>query len=171
MTASEGKSPGWKFSHWEMKGVPLRLEVGPRDVAAGCCVLARRDLPRSDERSKGVGVPTEPSDAFVAGVKETLGEIQIRCSEQARAFRDENIRDVSSYERAEARDRSRALGPRVVVRFGRRRREGQGGDGRDAAVLPVRAAGGAPETNGGERRQVPDGRGGAGEVAIFAKSY
>ncbi len=36
-------SPGWKFSEYEMKGVPLRLEIGPRDIEAGACVLARRD--------------------------------------------------------------------------------------------------------------------------------
>ena len=36
-------APGWKFSQWEMKGVPLRLELGPRDIEAGVCVAARRD--------------------------------------------------------------------------------------------------------------------------------
>src|SRR5699024_10139524 len=37
------KAPGWKFSQWEMKGVPLRIEVGPRDIEQGQCVLVRRD--------------------------------------------------------------------------------------------------------------------------------
>jgi len=36
-------SPGWKFSQWEMKGVPLRLEIGPRDIEKNQCVLVRRD--------------------------------------------------------------------------------------------------------------------------------
>ncbi len=36
-------SPGWKFNHWELKGVPLRLELGPRDVAKGEVVLVRRN--------------------------------------------------------------------------------------------------------------------------------
>lgn len=36
-------SPGWKFSQWEMKGVPLRLEIGPKDIENGQCVLVRRD--------------------------------------------------------------------------------------------------------------------------------
>ena len=35
--------PGWKFNHWELKGVPLRLEIGPRDMASGEAVLVRRD--------------------------------------------------------------------------------------------------------------------------------
>ena len=36
-------TPGWKFNHWEMKGVPLRLEMGPMDLANGTAVLVRRD--------------------------------------------------------------------------------------------------------------------------------
>ena len=36
-------TPGWKFAEYEMKGIPLRLEVGPRDIAEGQCVLVRRD--------------------------------------------------------------------------------------------------------------------------------
>ncbi len=36
-------SPGWKFAQWEMKGVPLRLELGPRDIEKNQCVLVRRD--------------------------------------------------------------------------------------------------------------------------------
>lgn len=37
------QSPGWKFAEYEMKGVPLRLELGPRDIENNCCVIARRD--------------------------------------------------------------------------------------------------------------------------------
>ena len=37
------QSPGWKFSQYEMKGVPLRLEIGPKDIEKGQCVLVRRD--------------------------------------------------------------------------------------------------------------------------------
>ncbi|XP_076833600.1 bifunctional glutamate/proline--tRNA ligase isoform X2 [Brachyhypopomus gauderio] len=36
-------SPGWKFNHWELKGVPIRLEVGPKDLKQGQCVAVRRD--------------------------------------------------------------------------------------------------------------------------------
>merc|ERR1711881_369288 len=36
-------TPGWKYAHWEQKGVPIRLEVGPKDLASGGCVLVRRD--------------------------------------------------------------------------------------------------------------------------------
>lgn len=37
------QSPGWKFSQYEMKGVPLRLEIGPKDIEKNQCVLVRRD--------------------------------------------------------------------------------------------------------------------------------
>lgn len=45
MDSDVRQTPGWKFNHWEMKGVPLRVEVGPKDVESGSCVLARRDRP------------------------------------------------------------------------------------------------------------------------------
>src|SRR5437899_13027044 len=41
----EGFSPGWKFNDWEMRGVPVRIELGPKDVAKHAAVLARRDRP------------------------------------------------------------------------------------------------------------------------------
>ena len=43
LVADSDKQPGWKFAQWEMKGVPVRLEVGPRDIENGQCVLVRRD--------------------------------------------------------------------------------------------------------------------------------
>jgi len=39
------KTPGWRYNFWEMKGVPVRVEVGPKDVEANACVTARRDVP------------------------------------------------------------------------------------------------------------------------------
>jgi prolyl-tRNA synthetase len=43
--ARDGLTPGFKFNEWELRGVPLRIEIGPKDVAAGQVVLARRDVP------------------------------------------------------------------------------------------------------------------------------
>src|SRR5487761_2763618 len=48
----EGVTPGFKFNDWEMRGVPLRVEIGPRDVASGEVVLARRDIPGPAGKSK-----------------------------------------------------------------------------------------------------------------------
>lgn len=50
------QTPGWKFNYWEMKGVPVRVEVGPKDVESGTCVVARRDRPGA-EKGLGQGIP------------------------------------------------------------------------------------------------------------------
>ena len=47
---TEGKTPGWKYNFWEMKGVPVRVEVGPKDVQNEACVMARRDRPGEIDR-------------------------------------------------------------------------------------------------------------------------
>ena len=51
MDEREGMSPGFKFNDWEMRGVPLRIEIGPKDVAKGSVVLARRDRPGKEGKS------------------------------------------------------------------------------------------------------------------------
>jgi len=75
------ETPGWKFNEWEMRGVPLRLELGPRDVDNNQCVLVRRDT--------GEKIPV-PLDEAVARVQSLLEEIQRNMFEKARAFRDAN---------------------------------------------------------------------------------
>lgn len=92
-------SPGWKFNHWEMKGVPVRIEVGPKDVAAGACVLARRDRPGKEGKEFGVSVEAA---SLVAKVTGALDDVQATLFQQAKAFRDENIVDVSSYDELKA---------------------------------------------------------------------
>ncbi|XP_058086855.1 proline--tRNA ligase, chloroplastic/mitochondrial-like isoform X1 [Magnolia sinica] len=92
---SEQRTPGWKFNFWEMKGVPLRIEIGPRDVSNGTVVISRRDVP--GKQGKVFGVSMEPS-ILQAQVKERLEDIQSALLEQATSFRDSNIVDVSSYD-------------------------------------------------------------------------
>lgn len=87
------KSPGFRFNEWELKGVPVRVELGPKDIAANACVLARRDQPGKD--GKQFGVPL----AEAAGkIDSLLREIQKNLFEKARAFRDANMHKVDSYE-------------------------------------------------------------------------
>src|SRR5687767_2065378 len=85
----EQHKPGYKFNDWELRGVPLRMEVGPRDVAAGKVVLARRD-----------GGEKQIVDA--AGLEtrlpSLLEEIQKALFEKAKAFRDANVRRAETYE-------------------------------------------------------------------------
>lgn len=73
-------SPGWKFNQWEMKGVPIRLEIGPRDIEAGQCVLARRDT--------GEKTTVALSDITTA-VDELLKEIQQNLFDKALKMREE----------------------------------------------------------------------------------
>lgn len=75
-------SPGWKFNEWEMKGVPLRVELGPRDIEAGKMLCARRDTCEKSELSL---------ENAAEGVKALLGDIQKAMLEAARKRRDERI--------------------------------------------------------------------------------
>jgi len=84
----EEYSPGWKFNEWEMKGVPLRLELGPRDLENGQAVLARRDT--------GEKIPA-PLAGLPQRVAELLTEIQVNMLEKARLFREGNTSRTDDY--------------------------------------------------------------------------
>ncbi|MCL4251254.1 MAG: proline--tRNA ligase [Anaerolineae bacterium] len=88
----EDLSPGFKFNDWEMRGVPVRLEVGPKDVANNVVVAARRDVPGKE------GKRTLAQDGLAASVAALLDEVHNGLLAQATAFRDANIHDVSSYD-------------------------------------------------------------------------
>ncbi|MBE5997709.1 MAG: proline--tRNA ligase [Lachnospiraceae bacterium] len=83
------KSPGWKFSEQEMRGFPIRIELGPRDIAAGQAVLVRRD---TGEKT------VAPIDAIADSVKTLLEDIQKNMFEKAKAFRDAHIYEADDYE-------------------------------------------------------------------------
>jgi prolyl-tRNA synthetase len=87
-----GSSPGFKFNDWEMRGVPLRLELGPKDVAKGSVVLARRDRPGKE------GKAFVPQQGIAAAVAQTLAEIQTALFDRALAFRKANTHETSDYE-------------------------------------------------------------------------
>jgi prolyl-tRNA synthetase len=76
-------TPGWKFAEWEMRGVPLRLEIGPKDIEKGSVILARRDT-----REKQVA----PMEGLEATVLATLDTIQAQLLLKARAFREERTK-------------------------------------------------------------------------------
>ncbi len=84
----DGYTPGWKFNEWEMKGVPLRLEIGPKDMAQGLVMLVRRDT------GEKVAVKEEN---LVETVKELLNNIQENLFTRAKKFLEENIRETSDY--------------------------------------------------------------------------
>jgi len=82
-------TPGWKFSEYEMRGVPLRIEIGPRDIKAGQAVLVRRDT-----REK----MTLPLDAMASKVPGILEDIQASLFREAETFLRENTRQAGSWE-------------------------------------------------------------------------
>ena len=86
------KSPGWKFAEAEMRGYPVRIEIGPKDMEAGKCVLCRRDT-----REK-IEVTLEELEAKVG---ELLDRIQKEMLERARDHRDKNTYTAADMEEFE----------------------------------------------------------------------
>jgi len=82
-------TPGWKFNEWEMKGIPLRIEVGPRDVQNQQSVLVRRDNSQK--------LIVKDND-LVNEVKKCLSEIQSNLFAKAKTSLEEAVTTVTSYE-------------------------------------------------------------------------
>ena len=82
------KGPGWKFSEQEMRGIPIRVELGPKDIEAGKCVIVRRDTREKIEVT---------FDEVAAKAAELMDVIQKDMFERAKAHRDAHITDVKSY--------------------------------------------------------------------------
>eukprot|EP00899_Mesostigma_viride_P000109 jgi/Mesvir1/10099/Mv06972-RA.1 len=160
LDADEKRTPGWKYNFWEMKGVPLRVEIGPRDVASNVVVTARRDMPGKE--GKEMGVPME-SAPLLAHVRSRLDAIQATYLQQAIAFRDSNIVDVTTYDELKA-----------VIADGKWARCGWAAS--DADELRIKEETMATircfpfDQPKGEKRCLMTG-GPAQEVCIFAKSY
>ncbi len=85
----DSQRPGWKFAEYELKGVPVRLAIGPRDLENGSIEVARRDtLEKSIEQLENI-------DQFVADL---LDKIQENIYNKAFQFREENTTKVDSYD-------------------------------------------------------------------------
>ncbi len=82
-------TPGWKYADWEMRGVPVRIEIGPKDIDKQQVVL----VSRLDRRKAFV-----PWDSLAAELPRLLERIQGELYRKAKAFRDENTRAVRSYD-------------------------------------------------------------------------
>ncbi|HVG71819.1 MAG TPA: proline--tRNA ligase [Vicinamibacterales bacterium] len=85
----DSQTPGWKFNEWEMRGVPLRLEIGPKDLEKSQVVLARRDT-----REKSF----VPMDGLTAHIEQLLVTIQKALFDRAVQFRTEHTSETSSYD-------------------------------------------------------------------------
>lgn len=89
-------SPGFKYNEWEVKGVPVRVEVGPKDVEKGSVAIARRDIPGK------AGKSFVPQEGLTEYLETLLADIQQGLYDRALRFRDEHTVDVSSYEELQA---------------------------------------------------------------------
>jgi prolyl-tRNA synthetase len=85
----EEYTPGWKFNEWEQAGIPIRIEVGPRDLQRGEVLAVRRDT------GEKISLP---KDSVKEKVRELLDEIQIFLYRRALGFREENTTKVEDYE-------------------------------------------------------------------------
>jgi prolyl-tRNA synthetase len=81
--------PGWKFAEWELRGVPLRLEIGPKDIEKSAVLVARRDT-REKQSFSMDGLPQR--------IAQLLDEIQTSLFERARQFRDEHTQSADNYD-------------------------------------------------------------------------
>lgn len=81
-------TPGWKFNEWELKGVPLRIEIGPKDIAEKQVVVARRDTFERVEVKE---------TQLVSAIREMLQEVQINLFNRAKKFLEDMITPVKSY--------------------------------------------------------------------------
>src|SRR5690606_10881388 len=80
--------PGWKFAEYEFKGVPVRIGIGPRDIANGVLEVARRDTLTKESASR---------EGIAEHVSALLDEIQSNLFNKALKHREENTTEVSSY--------------------------------------------------------------------------
>jgi len=85
----DSQTPGWKFNEWEMRGVPLRLEIGPKDLEKSQVVLARRDT-----REKSF----VPMDGLTGHIEQLLVTIQKALFDRAIQFRTEHTSETTSYD-------------------------------------------------------------------------
>jgi len=89
----EEVSAGFKFNDWEMRGVPLRIEIGPRDVEQNAVVFARRDVLGKEGKTFGV-----PVAQIAQAASDMLTTIQAAMLQRATEFREANTRTVKDYD-------------------------------------------------------------------------
>ena len=85
-------TPGFKFNEWELKGVPIRVEIGPKDIEKGSVAIARRDQPGREGKS------FVPQDGLTDRLTTLLEEIQQALYRRALTFREEHTADVATYD-------------------------------------------------------------------------
>ena len=86
---NDNNRPGWKFAEYEMKGVPVRIAIGARDIANNVVEVARRDTKEK---------MSMPIDGLAENIIQLLGDIQAAIFNKAKHFRDDHITDANSWD-------------------------------------------------------------------------
>jgi len=84
-------TPGFKFNDWELRGVPIRIEIGPKDVEKNSIMVARRDIPGRE------GKQILSQESLPGAIAELLTEMHASLYDRARDFRDSHIYDPADY--------------------------------------------------------------------------
>lgn len=88
------RTPGWKFNEWELRGVPVRIELGPRDIASGSAIVVRRDVATPEGRREKLTV----AQADLPGrIPALLDLVQANLYARALAFREAHTHRVDDY--------------------------------------------------------------------------
>jgi prolyl-tRNA synthetase len=85
----EKESPGFKYNYWEMRGVPVRIEVGPRDLEAGTCIIARRD--NGEKATVALADAAKEASALMQTIHDAIYN-------RALEFREANTRRIDSWD-------------------------------------------------------------------------
>ena len=88
----EGMTPGFKFNDWELRGVPVRIEVGPKDVAKGTVALARRDQPGRE------GKQFVKQEGLASVLADLLDDVQASIYQRAKGFLQANKHEPKDFE-------------------------------------------------------------------------
>src|SRR5262249_60131039 len=87
------KQPGFRYAEYELRGVPVRVEIGPKDLEKSACAVARRDVPGKEGKQFGI-----PLAGAAAHISQLLRDIQKALFDRAKKYRDERTREIDSYE-------------------------------------------------------------------------
>lgn len=157
----EKESPGFKYNYWELRGVPVRIEVGPRDLDNGVVIVARRD------RSEKENVAVDDVASLVAGL---MPIIQQELFDTALAFREANTHRVDTWEQFEAAFAGEGGGGFVVAHWdGTRETEAAISEKTKATIrciplVPLQPTDGEPGTCVFSGKPSP-------QRVVFAKAY
>jgi prolyl-tRNA synthetase len=155
---SEQETAGWKFNEYEMRGVPLRIEIGPKDVAKDAVVFARRDRPGKEGKQFGIATADVGRVAL-----EWLEDIQRSLLQRATEFRDANIVDVENYHQLKEVIASNKWARAWWCGTDEQERSIKEETGATVRCIPIEQPGGGGQCffTGAE----------ASEIALFAKAY